>query len=132
MLTRIMNDSLQDLFSFWLLTKKIASASQPLSILHSEQHPCTVSLYIEYLLAGETAIRKVIKAIAPELRLSEAEMSEHETELLFSFRVLHHKEVNEFCEHCVLYKISLPQFPTESRPKVCLRQFQNSFGVVVD
>lgn len=124
-LTRMMDRSLEELFSFWLFTKRPTLPSKPLDLLYPENRSCTVSLYIDYLLAGEMALREVIKSISPELPLSETEISDQESELLFSFRILHHKEVNEFCEHCVHNQNAASFPPLEMRPRICLRKLQN-------
>lgn len=61
---------------------------------------CGLNPYIAYFLAGEAALVAVIRGIEPGPRLSENDILTSETELLFSFRVASHREINAFCEIC--------------------------------
>lgn len=61
---------------------------------------CGLNPYIGYFLAGESALVGTIRTIAPTSTLLENDILCAETELLFAFRVMSHREVNAFCEIC--------------------------------
>lgn len=61
---------------------------------------CGLNPYIGYFLAGEAALVGTIKMMEPTSQLTENDILCAETELLFTFRVMSHREVNAFCEIC--------------------------------
>jgi len=61
---------------------------------------CGLNPYIGYFLAGEDALVSAVRTIEVSPALSENELLGSEIELLFAFRVIAHREVNDFCEIC--------------------------------
>src|SRR4051794_18022051 len=61
---------------------------------------CALNPYIGFFLAGESALVSAVRSIEADPTLSENDLLSCETELLFAFRVMSHREVNEFCEIC--------------------------------
>lgn len=80
---------------------------------------CGLNPYIGYFLAGEAALVGVIKMIEPTPELSENDILCAETELLFAFRGLGHREVNAFCEICQIEKPSATHGSGCTLPEAC-------------
>jgi len=80
---------------------------------------CGLNPYIGYFLAGEAALVSAIRSIETSATLSENDLLGSEIELLFAFRVIAHREVNDFCEICWIEHPSASFVEHSTLPGLC-------------
>jgi hypothetical protein len=98
----------------WLVADPVAH------IQNSASFHCGFNPLAAYFLAGESALVSTCGSIKPEPPLSENGLLNSQRELLFVFRVLAHRELNAFCDVCVVAR-SKDAPGTESKGPWCPR-----------